>query len=358
MSEKTSVATSALEEAGAPHMQPKPLTRFLRNQVEYTTYCAKSLSSADWRSAALKEQVMRCRDSYRAYYGAGAPLGDADDAISAVYLTRVRYPVGDGTGGHFKRWFSFRFTPARASPELNADLRYYACCAPGQTAPVHQLLQQRGLLQEGGGGWMSLSRLCATSPTRMGKSVAGLGSHAAMAWLNLLHAGFGDLTPELSGTWRMTAQMSKMLLGDILRLPREAGTQLAFEPMARLLGVPEDSVVLDQRSGEVQSFRHGFPGYFLHMPDLARVVAELLREGHYDRAELQSFIDGDIDAWLRNPRVRCVGRLGRLITEASARGAEFRRRIDESVSDGPALWVIQRTTLVKQVNTAMQRLFG
>ncbi|MSU74898.1 MAG: hypothetical protein EXS55_00050 [Candidatus Magasanikbacteria bacterium] len=343
---------------------PDPLYTYRWGQVHFVLYEAKEFHVSNWLHPHWPALVSEARRSYLRY--GAVPLLDSYDDKAAVYLCRVDYPATDEEGvvTYHTEWVSTRFIPANGTPLSTEDLDQYHFL--GKSVGQH-LAEEVG--ESEGVFWknvMTISRICGFAHYNS-KGLIGNRStrlkYSAVAFLLMNyyvfhHATTRDLT-------FVTAVFSERLFNKIsMEIQRETNVQLTVPGIEVHFKCTPEEIMLERK---VMAYR--FPGYFLNMHELARLLKRLYHEGKMTAQSfchfLENFVEHEIEQWEESSHRDLLNHLrglGRLLTAhgqipgATLTGKQLRALVDAEVGDGPLLRFIDAPGWRAQLDAAVAAL--
>ncbi len=339
-------------------------------EVTFEVFRAKDLHAEAWNSDHAKEMVARARQSYRCY--GEVPLFDSYDAKSAVYLCRTTYPYSLDIGADpvkMEEWLSLRFIPREGQPFSTEDLDHFFY----QNRPVGHYLSEY-LVHRGASTPVSavtISRLCSIRPnlTRpnsrlSAESFSGALRHFFPAFLLLNHAFLSD--HEAAEQSFFTAMFNRPILEKITRHPDSHRWPLTFFPAHDFFGAKKSAICLERKH-----IAYRYPGYFLNIQQILDVLRQLCQAGRLDVAVIKKYVPkfsaelfASAASLSHYALLAGLEGLGELLTvsgripETEISGEELRTLMDEHVSDGPELQLMEPGKWPKQIRQVMSALFS
>ncbi len=345
---------------------PPPLTTYRLGTIRLSLYQAKEFYSPNWLHPHWPALVSEARRSYLRY--GAVPLLDSYDDKAAIYMCRADYHPSVKRVGNSERrteWLSIRFIPADGAPVSTEDLDQfqYRGKSIGQC-----LLEQAS--QDSGQFWqsvMTISRICGFADLNQNEAVAGSSAqnlkYSAVAFLLMNHYLFQH--ESVNRLKHVTAVFSERLFNKIVvEVERDTGVRLSVPGIEEYFKCAPGEVKLERK---VMAYH--FPGYFLNIHDLAKLLKRLYIDGHLTAVSfqhyLENFLEHEVRNWeefaYRNLLYRLHG-LGRLLTShgpipgATITGEQLRALVEVEVRDGPRLQFIDAPSWRAQLAAAVNAL--
>lgn len=339
-----------------PKDLPHPVLKFKFSKGEARIYNAKPLYQNKWPNAALEEITLQSRKTYLAY--GDVPLIDNYDQKSSIYLANFEYTSEDNI---VSEWVSLRFVPSDNSPPSTEDLDQ--CMYEKQT--VGELLRQRASNIELNREAVTLSRMCGLTYVN---SKLTDSRHTRIKWTPLLFALINraffeeckmsdyqfDFTtalfrPELANS-ALALKMDNKVMG------------IKIIPAEQFLQLQPNSICIDRK---VMTFR--YPGYFLNMNELMRLLVTLTKDGLITTETLKHYLGKDFllekfaaaksiskEALWEIKNISSLLLVEGPLHEAKISGEELRNLINQHVSDGPRLMITTTFEWEKNINDMLE----
>lgn len=309
----------------------------------FELYEAKKMRTANWTSSALRRLLVEARGSYDVY--GSRPRLDVYDKKASIFLVRAIYqwPAGSTRGIWVESWFSNRFVPNDGKPRGAAELDI--CHFKNRT--IEEEVGRRFFhnCKDFLRYILSYSRMCRISPfpikaadeAKLSKLPPPKNIYSAVCFsltCKQFIRNYGHKFPWLY----ITGVIRDDLVKNALAI-KKSGTDYRplFTPVYRFLKVRKQDVVLDRRV-----YTYEFPGYFLLMPNLLKLLRRLSRLGKLPSKTLAHYL-GSPDLIWKTGNFRKLSGLGKLLSVkrklygTKFSGQELRKLVDKNVPDGPEL---------------------
>lgn len=345
----------------------------------FQIYCAKELFQDAWTHPTLHRLVLEARKTYQEIYG-DIDLLDKYDKKSAIYLIRVTYPfsISHNKSIEVEEWFSLRFVPAAHTPVSNEDLNFYMYKNGSKKLPVWEYIvkhfltrnerNHKSILRE----FIALSRFCAIRPYATDaknqrkldlynqKVKNPLKNKFSGISFALMNEQFFSMAVEqdLPFTY-VTAQLNQSMINTILSY--KTASQIISLPFIKATDAlklkADETIVLNRNKHDIPVFL--YPGYFLNKEELSHVFTECVTTGVLSEATFMKYLPKDVQLSdvIAKPRMIHFQKAGKLLSMKGAihhdkiTGEDLRRIVNERVSDGPSLYIMQRPEWQKGIRT-------
>ena len=309
----------------------RPLRTYKIGSVIFRIYKAKNLYHPAWNSVVLKKITKIARQSYLRY--GRVPLTDDYDKSAVIYLCRTSY-------GKSEEWLCVRFVPGNtSSTHLLEDLNQYVYNGKSIVNIIkNKLVLGANDLQT---KLVAISRLCGITPNNIAMK------HTAQAFA-LINKEFFSKThfSYLLGVFRPE------VLKKILRFSSQFS--LSFPDAYKTLKCRPEQICLDRGWSA-----YHFPGYFLNVAQLLKLLQKLVKEKKLNIASIKKYAKN------YNPEIKKTANYMEIlkmiygintvllwkgrIPGSKISGEELRVLLGRSVADGPKLKIISVANWKKQL---------
>jgi len=329
--------------------------------AEMSLYEAKALYDPEWNDSAARDLVWAARGSFDRY--GPVPVTDEYDAKSSVCLVRTTFTCHTAHAAlPMEEWFTIRFVPSDGLPHGNADLNNCIC----KDQPVGNVIETAllGSDRSGLSGLVSISRMSAIPAYTVGTE-AGDGKANSRRALRYSAAAFamahGYVMRRYGGSWRyLTGLCHPKLLASAFSVRNADGRVVPrYTTGADMLGLASVRDVKLDRSAEA----YHYPGYFLDVRQLARVLGDLLAQGVLTRATLRHYLGlDDVELGSNLVRLTQSRQLGSLLTArgelvgARITGERLRAYLDRVVEDEPVLYIFDARAWSDEIDGMLEEV--
>lgn len=321
----------------------KPIKTRQIGSVFFCIYRAKDLGKKNWNHSAFEKITRLARRTYLRY--GRVPLMDEYDKNAEVYLCRARDKFTE-------EWLCLRFVASNTRAESLEDLKHYFY--QDRSIGAFIKLKLFGGTHDLKNKLVAISRICGVAPYAPGgKGTKFFGS------LKYTAQSFALINREFFSRHHfsfMVGVFRPELLIKILHLGPDL--VLCLPDAAAILGCNSKEIVLNR---DFDAYR--FPGYFLNISDLLKLLAKLTKEKKLSVKSIRYYVPGYF-AGLKNKfltsryadilqSLRGVDKLLRArgrIYGAELTGNELRSLVETAVADGPVLKIISISDWKKQLS--------
>jgi hypothetical protein len=332
-----------------------PVFQLKMGSMQLFVYKAKDIDSPQWNNLFARRIVVEARKRFREFYGNDIPLEDVYDQKSSVFFSHISYTV---SSYKIHEWFSARFIPFVGIPYGNEDINFYIHKIDNRQYPLIDVLSSYTPLITIEDVF-AFSRFCSIHPYSIDDNNFVMhqnkNKYTSLAFITLYKCFFDDMQKNKRKVSLLSCQMHESLIGRIEDYLQENIKNIRFTTATEFLNVSKKSIFLHRQHPDVYAYQ--YPGYFLHLNDLVKLLDKNIKKGTLTKASIESYLDTQLtweDVFISPTKINIKG-LGKLLTtqgniSAKLTGMALRKMVDTYVKDGVSLYLLDGNQWQHHVN--------